>query len=153
MRQDLYNQPNPNLTGEFDLMRNDADSSYQPLQAQFRHRLEHGLPTLLSLPGRIRSTMLPPTPLTSMCQRAVRLRPRSVVHPPHFSRVQFLTTFRRHAAACQVGAAFVKLNWSFDRKNLPGSQTPTFWLAIVSSRYQVWWRKSGKLSSREYSSW
>ena len=29
MRQDIYNAPNPNFTGEFDLMRNDADSSYQ----------------------------------------------------------------------------------------------------------------------------
>ena len=38
----------PNFTGEFDLMRNDADSSYQALQAQFRHRLAHGLQTLLS---------------------------------------------------------------------------------------------------------
>jgi len=27
MRQDLYDAPNPNFTGEFDLMRNDADSS------------------------------------------------------------------------------------------------------------------------------
>jgi hypothetical protein len=48
MRQDVYNQPNPNFTGEFDLMRNGADSSYQALQAQFRHRLAHGLQTLLS---------------------------------------------------------------------------------------------------------
>ena len=48
MRQDHYNAPNPNFTGEFDLMRNDADSSYQALQAQFRHRLAHGLQTLLS---------------------------------------------------------------------------------------------------------
>ena len=29
-------------------MRNDADSSYQALQAQFRHRVTHGLQTLLS---------------------------------------------------------------------------------------------------------
>jgi len=48
MRQDLYNAPNPNFTGEFDLMRNGADSSYQALQAQFRHRLTNGLQTLLS---------------------------------------------------------------------------------------------------------
>src|SRR5271165_2405557 len=48
MRQDLYNAPNPNFTGEFDLMRNGADSSYQALQAQYRHRLTHGLQTLLS---------------------------------------------------------------------------------------------------------
>ncbi len=31
MRQDLYDAPNPNFTGEFDLMRNDADSSYNAL--------------------------------------------------------------------------------------------------------------------------
>jgi hypothetical protein len=48
MRQDIYYQPNPNFTGEFDVMRNGADSSYQALQAQFRHRLSHGLQTLLS---------------------------------------------------------------------------------------------------------
>jgi hypothetical protein len=48
MRQDIYYQPNPTFTGEFDLMRNDADSSYQALQTQFRHRLAHGLQTLLS---------------------------------------------------------------------------------------------------------
>jgi hypothetical protein len=48
MRQDVYYQPNPNFTGEFDVMRNGADSSYQALQAQYRHRLEHGLQTLLS---------------------------------------------------------------------------------------------------------
>ena len=40
MRTDHYYAPNPNFTGEFDLMRNDADSSYQALQAQFRHRLD-----------------------------------------------------------------------------------------------------------------
>jgi hypothetical protein len=48
MRQDLYDAPNPEFTGEFELMRNDADSSYQALQAQFRHRFSHGLQTLLS---------------------------------------------------------------------------------------------------------
>jgi hypothetical protein len=36
MRQDIYVAPNPEFTGEFDLMRNDADSSYQALQAQLR---------------------------------------------------------------------------------------------------------------------
>jgi hypothetical protein len=45
---DVYYKPNPEFTGEFDLMRNDADSSYQSLQAQFRHRLAHGLLALLS---------------------------------------------------------------------------------------------------------
>ena len=48
MRQDIYNAPNPNFTGQFNVMRNGADSSYQALQAQFRHRLAHGLQTLLS---------------------------------------------------------------------------------------------------------
>ena len=48
MRQDVYIAPNPNFTGEFDLMSNDADSSYQALQAEFRHRLTRGLQTLLS---------------------------------------------------------------------------------------------------------
>ena len=48
MRQDLYDAPNPEFTGEFDLMRNGATSSYQSLQAQYRHRLAHGLQALLS---------------------------------------------------------------------------------------------------------
>ncbi len=48
MRTDHYYAPNPNFTGSFDLMRNDADSSYQALQAQFRQRPTHGLQTLLS---------------------------------------------------------------------------------------------------------
>ena len=48
MRQDLYNAPNPNFTGEFDVVRNGADSSYEALQAQFRHRFAHGLQTLIS---------------------------------------------------------------------------------------------------------
>lgn len=48
MRQDIYLAPNPEFTGEFDLMRNDADSSYNALQAQYRHRFLHGLQTLLS---------------------------------------------------------------------------------------------------------
>ncbi|HTA44397.1 MAG TPA: TonB-dependent receptor [Bryobacteraceae bacterium] len=48
MRQDLYNKPNPNFSGEFDLESNSADSSYQAMQAQYRHRFTHGLQTLLS---------------------------------------------------------------------------------------------------------
>ena len=48
MRQDIYIAPNPKFTGEFDLMRNDADSSYNSLQVQYRHRLAHGFQTLLS---------------------------------------------------------------------------------------------------------
>ena len=48
MRQDLYNRPNANFSGEFDLMRNGASASYQALQGQFRHRFDHGLQALLS---------------------------------------------------------------------------------------------------------
>jgi hypothetical protein len=48
MRQDILFAPNLEFTGEFDLMRNDADSGYQALQAQFRRRPAHGLQTLLS---------------------------------------------------------------------------------------------------------
>jgi hypothetical protein len=48
MRQDIYNAPNPEFPGEFDLMRNDADSIYQALQVQFRHRLAYGLRTMFS---------------------------------------------------------------------------------------------------------
>jgi hypothetical protein len=48
MRQDIYNGPNPNFIGEFDLMSNNGNSSYQALQAQFRHSLVHGLQTQLS---------------------------------------------------------------------------------------------------------
>jgi len=48
MRTDNYTPPNANFTGEFMLIRNDADSSYNALQAQFRHRLAHGLQTLFS---------------------------------------------------------------------------------------------------------
>ena len=48
MRQDIYNSPNPNFTGQFYLMRNDADSSYNALQVQYRHRLTHGLQALAS---------------------------------------------------------------------------------------------------------
>ena len=48
MRQDVYVGPNPEFPGEVDLMSNGADSSYQALQAQFRHRYAHGLQALLS---------------------------------------------------------------------------------------------------------
>jgi Carboxypeptidase regulatory-like domain/TonB dependent receptor len=48
MREDDYIAPNPNFTSEFELLSNRADSSYQALQAQFRHRLAHGLQTLFS---------------------------------------------------------------------------------------------------------
>ena len=48
MRQDLYNSPNPNFSGEFDYMHNGASSDYNALQAQYRHRFSYGLQTLLS---------------------------------------------------------------------------------------------------------
>jgi hypothetical protein len=48
MRQDFYLAPNPNFSGEVNIMRNGATSSYQALQAQFCHRLAHDLQTLLS---------------------------------------------------------------------------------------------------------
>ena len=48
MRQDLYNAPNPNFTGEVAIMTNGADSSYNALQVQYRHRLTHGLQALVS---------------------------------------------------------------------------------------------------------
>jgi hypothetical protein len=47
MREDLYLNPNPDF-GELKLLSNSADSSYHALQAQYRHRLAHGLQTLFS---------------------------------------------------------------------------------------------------------
>ena len=47
MRRDLYYAPNSNLTGEFDVLSNGATSSYNALQAEYRHRVTHGLQTLL----------------------------------------------------------------------------------------------------------
>ena len=48
MRQDLYLAPNPNFTGEFDLMRNGATRATTRYRAQYRHRFTHGLQALLS---------------------------------------------------------------------------------------------------------
>jgi len=48
MRRDIYFAPNPNFTGRFDVQSNGATSSYNALQAQYRHRLSDGLQTLLS---------------------------------------------------------------------------------------------------------
>lgn len=48
MRKDIYIAPGPNFTGEFDLLTNHGTSNYDALQAQYRHRLSHGLQTLLS---------------------------------------------------------------------------------------------------------
>lgn len=48
MRRDMYQAPNPDFTGEFDVLSNTGTSSYNALQAQFRHRLSRGLQTLLS---------------------------------------------------------------------------------------------------------
>jgi len=48
MRRDLYNAANPNFSGMLNVLWNGSDSSYEALQAQFRHRLAHGLQTLFS---------------------------------------------------------------------------------------------------------
>ena len=48
MRHDIYFAPNSNLTGEFDVLSNGGTSSYNAFQAEYRHRLSHGLQTLLS---------------------------------------------------------------------------------------------------------
>jgi hypothetical protein len=48
MRRDLYFAPNSNLTGEFDVLSNGATSNYNALQVEYRHRVAHGLQTLLS---------------------------------------------------------------------------------------------------------
>ena len=48
MRKDIYIAPGPDFTGEFDLLSNHGTSNYDALQAQYRHRLSHGLQTLLS---------------------------------------------------------------------------------------------------------
>ena len=48
IRKDLYNHPNSNFTGEFDVLSNSATSSYNSLQTQYRHRVSHGLQALLS---------------------------------------------------------------------------------------------------------
>jgi hypothetical protein len=48
MRRDLYRAPNPDFTGEFDVLSNAATSNYNALQAQYRHRMSHGLQTLVS---------------------------------------------------------------------------------------------------------
>jgi len=48
MRKDIYYAPNSELTGEFDVLSNGATSSYNALEAEYRHRVAHGLQTLLS---------------------------------------------------------------------------------------------------------
>ena len=48
MRKDVFIAPSPTFTGEFDLLSNAGTSSYNALQAQYRHRLSHGLQTLVS---------------------------------------------------------------------------------------------------------
>jgi hypothetical protein len=48
MRQDIYDGPNPDFTGEFDLMSNGGRSSYKALQTQYRRRLTRGLQSLVS---------------------------------------------------------------------------------------------------------
>jgi Carboxypeptidase regulatory-like domain/TonB dependent receptor len=48
MRHDIYVAPNPNFTGEFDVLNNAGTSSYNALQAQYRRNLSRGLQTLVS---------------------------------------------------------------------------------------------------------
>lgn len=48
MRKDIYLAPNPNFTSEFDVLSNAGTSSFNALQAEYRHRASHGLQTLLS---------------------------------------------------------------------------------------------------------
>jgi len=48
MRKDIFIAPSPIFTGEFDLLSNGGTSSYNALQVQYRHRLSHGLQTLVS---------------------------------------------------------------------------------------------------------
>jgi hypothetical protein len=48
MRKDIFIGPSPIFTGEFDLLSNAGTSSYNALQAQYRHRLSHAIQTLVS---------------------------------------------------------------------------------------------------------
>jgi len=48
MRKDVFIAPSPIFTGEFDLLSNAGTSSYNALQGQDRHRVSHGLQTLVS---------------------------------------------------------------------------------------------------------
>jgi hypothetical protein len=48
MRKDVFIAPGPNFTGEFDLLSNHGTSNYNALQAQYRHRMSHGVQTLIS---------------------------------------------------------------------------------------------------------
>ena len=48
MRRDIYNAPNADFTFRFDVQRNAGSSSYNALQAQYRHRLSRGLQALVS---------------------------------------------------------------------------------------------------------
>ena len=48
MRRDIYLAPNPNFTGEFDVMSNGATSSYNALQLKYQHRLSRGLQVIAS---------------------------------------------------------------------------------------------------------
>jgi hypothetical protein len=58
MRRDFHLAPNPNFTGEFDVLSNAATSSYNALQSQYRHRVSHGLQALLTYTWATPLTML-----------------------------------------------------------------------------------------------
>lgn len=48
MRRDVNLAPNSEFTGEFDVLSNHGTASYNALQAEYRHRVSHGLQTLFS---------------------------------------------------------------------------------------------------------
>ncbi|MGO9434866.1 MAG: TonB-dependent receptor domain-containing protein [Terracidiphilus sp.] len=48
MRDDFYNAPNPDFTGQVQILSNHGTSNYDAVQAEYRHRVTHGLQTLLS---------------------------------------------------------------------------------------------------------
>ena len=114
MRRDLYYAPNPNFTGEFDLLSNGADSSYQALQAPVPPSPGARSPdtALLYLGAFDRRCFL--RRLLPACAprrfafgaRFVRLR-----HPSHILRARFPITFPRRVA--ESGKSIFG-NWSTD---------------------------------------
>ena len=103
MRQDIYIAPNPSFTGEFDLMSNRADSSYKRLASSVPPSpVARSSEPCSPIPGRIRSTMFPPTPISRMCHPTTHLCPRSVVRPTMTSgtrsRALSRITYLRHEA-------------------------------------------------------
>ena len=116
MRQDIYYRPNPEFTGEFDLMRNDADSSYQALQASSGIASRSDSKPSFPIRGAMRSMMLPPMPILRMRIRAIRLRLRSAHRPTttsgRRSRALFPIMFRVRAVG--PGTRLPGESWSTD---------------------------------------